>query len=167
MKTIIYLLALLCSGALFGFFFTMSVSIMPGLDLTAPYSALLANQEIGHATQKSYFAVALLGTPITLLILLILVWRTGFKDEGLWIGAAFAGFIAMMVVTLTLNVPLNQILDALPLTPDIASPSELWLSYSVDWQKWNWLRVIFSGLSLLALGRALMLHGARSSTTSL
>ncbi len=141
----------------------MSVSIMPGLDLAEPYSALVANQAIGNATQQSFFAVALLGTPITLIILLVLMWRAQLRDEGSWVGGALLAFIAMMVVTLALNVPLNQILDALPLTAEIEDPRGLWLSYSVDWQKWNWLRVLFSGLSLLALGRALMLHGANSA----
>lgn len=164
MKTTVYLLALLCTGALFGFFFTMSVSIMPGLDLAEPYSALVANQAIGNATQQSLFAVALLGTPITLIILLVLMWRAKLRDEGSWISGAMLAFIAMMVVTLTLNVPLNQILDALPLSEAIENPGDLWLSYSVDWQKWNWLRVLFSGLSVLALGRAMLLHGTERAS---
>lgn len=162
MKPIFYLIALLCTGALFGFFFTMSFSIMPGLDLTAPYSAILANQEIGHATQKSYFAVALIGTPVSLAILFGLLWRSGLKVERLWVAAAFLSFIAMMVVTLTLNVPLNQIIDALPISADQENLNALWLAYSVDWQKWNLLRVLFSGVSLLALGFALLKHNTQN-----
>ena len=163
MKPVFYLLALLCTGALFGFFFTMSFSIMPGLDLTAPYSAILANQEIGHATQKSYFAVALIGTPVSLAILLGLLWRSGTKVERIWVAFAFLAFVAMMVVTLTLNVPLNQILDALPIAADQENLSALWFAYSVDWQKWNLLRVLFSGLSVLALSIALLKHNARDA----
>lgn len=163
MTKLFYLIALLCAGALFGFFFTMSFSIMPGLDLTAPFSAILANQEIGHATQKSYFAVALIGTPVSLEILFILLWRSGLKAERRWVSLSFVAFIAMMVVTLTLNVPLNQILDALPITADQENLKGLWLAYSVDWQKWNLLRVLFSGVSLLALGYALLMHNARDA----
>ncbi|WP_299410903.1 hypothetical protein [uncultured Roseobacter sp.] len=51
LKLAVLMAAILGAGALFGFYFTMSVSIMPGLDLTEPYAAIKANQDIGRATQ--------------------------------------------------------------------------------------------------------------------
>ncbi len=35
------LISILLAGALFGFFFTMSFSIMPGMDQADPYSAII------------------------------------------------------------------------------------------------------------------------------
>ncbi len=61
----------------------------------------------------------------------------------------------MMVVTVLFNVPLNQILDGLTITPDQANFADLWASYSVDRQKWNWLRVLTSGISLVAIALAI------------
>ena len=60
----------------------------------------------------------------------------------------------MMVVTVTLNVPLNQILDGLTITSNQGNLADLWVSYSVDWQRWNWLRMLTSGISLIAVALA-------------
>ncbi len=101
--------AIIGAGALFGFYFTMSVSIMPGLDLTEPYAAITANQDIGRATQQSLWFVALLGTPVALLICIALYRKA--RSVRNWLILGMVGWIAMMVVTVMLNVPLNQILD--------------------------------------------------------
>lgn len=145
--------AILGTGALFGFYFTMSVSIMPGLDLTEPHSAIIANQDIGRATQQSLFFVALLGTPIALIAAAALHWRALATRN--WLVLSVVGWVSMMVVTLTLNVPLNQVLDGLVITPDQVNLADLWAAYSVDWQKWNWLRVLTSGVSLVSTAMAL------------
>ncbi len=141
------LAAALGAGALFGFYFTLSVSIMPGLDQAGPFVAIAANQSIGRATQSSVFFIALLGTPLALLLALALHWRRR-STQALLVGA-IVGWIGMLVVTLTLNVPLNQTIDALEVVADQSNLAELWAAYSIDWQYWNWLRVIASGASLL------------------
>ncbi len=152
--------ATLGAGALFGFYFTMSVSIMPGFDLTEPYAAITANQDIGRATQKSLFFVAFLGTPVALLACIALYWQA--RPARNWLFLGMTGWIGMMVVTVTLNVPLNQILDGLTITYDQADLADLWASYSVDWQRWNWLRVLTSGISLVAVALA-MRHSSFSA----
>jgi uncharacterized membrane protein len=141
------------AGALFGFYFTMSVSIMPGLDATEPYAAITANQDIGRATQKSGFFVALLGTPIALSAAIVLLWRNATPRN--WLVLSMIGWVAMMVITLTLNVPLNNVLDGLIILPDQDGLADLWASYAVDWQRWNWLRVLTSGLSLVFVAMAI------------
>lgn len=151
-KLTVLLAAILGSGALFGFYFTMSVSIMPGLDMTEPYAAITANQDIGRATQQSWFFVALLGTPIALIAGIATHWKTPTARN--WLALSLLGWVAMMGVTLALNVPLNQVLDGLHITPEQENLADLWAAYAVDWQKWNWLRVLTSGVSLIALEMA-------------
>lgn len=157
MKTLINIIMpalILCAGALFGFFYTMSISIMPGLDLTPPYSAILANQQIGHATQNYYFALAMIGTPFLAIICAIYHFKNN-RQTSILLLLATASWVAMLVVTLTLNVPLNQILDGLTITADQPELTQLWAAYSVDWQNYNWLRVLFSGLTLICATLAL------------
>lgn len=161
--TISTLVSILLAGALFGFFYTLSISIMPGLDLTEPYSAIVANQAIGRASQNTFFTLALLGTPLSLIISLILTWLKGNKIGGYWFGAALVAFIAMVIVTATLNVPLNQVLDAVAVTPQQSDLQQIWEAYSTDWQRWNWLRVLFSGLTLLFASIALQRNAANWS----
>ena len=113
-QTLTLYLAILEAGALFGFYFTMSVSIMPGFDLTDPYAALRANQDIGRATQQSTFFIALLGTPVLLIVALVSGWRE--RTSRSWSAAALAGWIGMMAVMFLFNVPLNQLLDGMTIS---------------------------------------------------
>lgn len=147
-RTYTLYLAILGAGALFGFYFTMSVSIMPGFDLTVPYAALQANQDIGRATQQSAFFVALLGTPVLLTTALI----SGRKERNFrfWIAIALGGWVGMMAVTFLFNVPLNQLLDGTLISPSAEGLLQTWQEYSVPWQFWNWFRLGFSGVTLLA-----------------
>ncbi|MBL4812944.1 MAG: DUF1772 domain-containing protein [Rhodobacteraceae bacterium] len=146
-KLTVLIAALLGAGALFGFYFTMSVSIMPGLDLTEPYAAITANQDIGRANKQSLFFVALMGTPVAIIAGVALYWRA--KSTRNWLLLGLLGWVGMLVVTLMLNVPLNQILDGLNITAGQDGLADIWAAYAVDWQKWNWLRVLTSGLSLV------------------
>ncbi len=150
------LLSILAAGALFGFFYTLSISVMPGLDQAEPYSAIVVNQEIGRATQNTFFTAALLGLPLLLIVSFVLS-MLGDKQKGrFWFIAALAAFIGMVLVTTLLNVPLNQALDAVVVTPDHGNLQQIWNDYSIDWQRWNWLRVFFSGLTLLFASLALL-----------
>lgn len=147
--------SILLAGALFGFFFTLSFSVMPGLDLVEPYSAITANQEIGRATQNMFFSVVLLGTPLLLIVSFVLS-SIGNKKKGIFLlVAALASFIMMMLVTAFLNVPLNQALDAIVVTPQQDNLQQIWDDYSIDWQRWNLFRLFFSGLTLLFASLAL------------
>ena len=129
---------------------------MPGLDQTNPFAAITANQDIGRATQQSLFFVALLGTPVALVFAVALCWREGAQRN--WLLLSLLGWVIMLVVTLVLNVPLNNILDGLSIVPDQTDLASIWASYSDDWQKWNWLRVISSGLSLVFASLAFRLR---------
>lgn len=159
LRTATLLASILGAGALFGFYFTMSVSIMPGLDLTEPYSAIVANQDIGRANKASLFFVALMGTPLAISACMALHWKSSGARN--WLALGLLGWVGMLLVTLTLNVPLNQILDGLSIVPDQEGLSDLWADYTVDWQKWNWLRVLTSGLSLIFV--ALAIQSAQKS----
>lgn len=145
---ILMITLILSAGALFGFFYTMSISIMPGLDLTSPYSAIVANQEIGHATQNYFFAVPMIGTPVLGIITAIYFFKSNRKTSTLLLLSVLA-WVGMLLVTLMLNVPLNQILDGVKITAEQEGLSQIWAAYSIDWQKYNWLRTLFSGFTLL------------------
>ncbi len=159
-KSVVLIGSLLVSAILFGFFFTLSFTIMPGLDQTDPYSAIAANQEIGRATKQSYFFIALLGTPLLIIASLLLSISAKYRAGILWLLFALASFAGMMFVTFTLNVPLNEQLDGLATVPDQGNLADLWSQYSVDWQRWNLWRFVLSGVTVMAIGLALSAHAA-------
>lgn len=161
LRTASIILAILLSGGLFGFFFTMQYSIMPGFDQTPAYSALISNQMIGRATQGSYFIVLLLGSPIMLIVSMALCAPKSARRLIPWLFAAVLAWGAMGATTMLLNVPLNQALDALPLSPDMKDAQVAWEAYSPDWQRWNLWRVAFSAISTLLAINSLVLANQR------
>lgn len=150
-EAFILIIANLCAGGLFGFFFTMSHSIMTGLDQTPAYSALIANQMIGRATQQSLFFVLLVGTPISIIIGSVLAWRLRHKATSSCLLVGLLGWTGMLAITLIYNVPLNQILDGLTLEPNMKEAIASWQAYSIDWQIWNHVRVALSAITAIAV----------------
>ncbi len=158
-KEILYIIALICAGGLFGFFFTMNFSILKGLDLADPAIALAANQEIGHATQSSLFAAILLGLPLSIVTIFLVQLSLRDPRGRLALFIALLGFIGIMITTLMFSAPLNQSLEILNLSNLEGDPAAIWQEYSTNWQRWNWLRIICSSISLIAMGFAFRAQG--------
>ena len=54
------------------------------------------------------------------------------------------------------NVPMNENLAKLSVPTDIEAAREIWLAYSPDWQFWNQLRTVTSGIGVLLVGLGIM-----------
>ncbi|EFG2885686.1 hypothetical protein BO068_004877, partial [Escherichia coli] len=61
-------LALILCGAIAGFFYAYSSSVMRGLDATDPRAAIAAMQGINATVRNAFFAPAFFGTPVACLI---------------------------------------------------------------------------------------------------
>lgn len=70
-------IALLLCGAIFGFFYAYSVSVMWGLDSADPRSAIAAMRGINRVVRNAAFAPAFFGTPLALLASATLAYATG------------------------------------------------------------------------------------------
>jgi uncharacterized membrane protein len=73
--------------------------------------------------------------------------------------AAAAYLLGAFVPTMTVNVPLNEALDAAEVPTDPSEAARLWSDYSGRWTRWNTLRAFFNTLSLLLVGLALFVWG--------
>lgn len=152
------LLSLLFSGAIFGFFYAWVCSTMWGLDQAAPQVAIAAMQAMNASVRNIVFAPAFFGTPFVLLATAGLAWWGAQRPAALCFAAAAAVYFAFgLLLTMTVNVPMNEALAevVLPLEPEKAT--EIWQSYSTRWQFWNQMRTIASGVTLLLAGLAVML----------
>ena len=151
------LISLLLSGAIFGFFYAWVCSTMWGLDRLEPGTAIAAMQAMNASVRNGVFAPAFFGTPFVLLATALGGWRA---REGLSAGLfGLAGVISLfggVVLTMAVNVPMNEALAqvALPLPDGLAE--QVWAEYSPDWQLWNTIRTVATGIVLLLVGVALM-----------
>lgn len=151
------LTALVFSGAIFGFFYAWICSTMWGLDAADPRTALAAMQAMNASVRNMVFAPAFFGTPFVMWIAALMAWNTGHGSAALSFaagGVVYAG--GGMILTMTVNVPMNEALAEIVVPTDVEAARAIWSAYSADWQIYNVIRTVFSGITLTLAGVGLL-----------
>ena len=143
------LLALIFSGAIFGFFYAWVCSTMWGLDAADPAVAIAAMQAMNTSVRNAVFAPAFFGTPFILGLTGLWAWRRSRPAALAFLAAAAVYGLGGMVLTMAINVPMNE---ALALVDPQQDSARVWGDYSARWQMWNEVRTVASGLALLLAG---------------
>ena len=155
---------LVLTGAITGFFYAYSVSVMRGLDAVTPQSAIIAMQGINATVRNAMFAPAFFGTPVAAIAAGAVFLILGRKRAGLAMLAAAAIYIVgAFVPTFAVNVPMNNELAGVNLST-ASQPDKIWTEYSDPWTWWNSLRTAFSALSLILVGFAIFFAGRDDQT---
>lgn len=143
-------LSLLLSAAIFGFFFAWICSTMWGLDAADPRIAIEAMQAMNSSVRNAIFAPAFFGKPVVLGVTAFMLWRAQFnKSALLFFLSAGIYFFFGLILTMAVNVPMNEALGVLTAPQDITQAREIWIAYSGPWQIWNQTRTAASGISFL------------------
>lgn len=149
----ITLLALLGSGIMAGLFFAYSNSVMPALAKMPGPQGITAMNHINVVIQNPFFLAIFAGTGVLALILAAAALLGGTAKPGwILIGAALY-LIGSIVVTMGINVPMNNVLAAA--RPDVASSERLWADYLDRWVLWNHVRAAACTGSLAAFAMAM------------
>lgn len=158
------LAALLLHGAIFGFFYAWVCSTMWGLDALDPRIGLPAMQAMNASVRNPVFFVIFFLPPVASGVAALLVHRDGRRRPALLLAAAGALYlVGGIVLTTTVNVPMNEALAAVAVPIDRAEAAAIWAGYSPTWQAFNLLRTVVSGIALALVGAALL--GEVPSTT--
>ncbi|WP_247228729.1 anthrone oxygenase family protein [Yoonia sp. F2084L] len=152
------LLSLLLVGAIFGFFYAWVCSTMWGLDAADPAVAIAAMQAMNASVRNAAFAPAFFGTPVVL-ILTALVARAQDRSRSAaaFLGAGLVYLLGGLVLTMVVNVPMNEALALVVIPQDVAAAQQIWTEYSGTWQVWNTARTVASAVAVVLTGLALML----------
>lgn len=142
--------SLVLSAAIFGFFYAWVCSTMWGLDAADPRVAIVAMQAMNASVRNAVFAPAFFGTPFALVFTGFLLWRHGARAAALYFGVAGAVYFTLgLILTMGVNVPMNEALALIEVPTDIEAAHAIWQDYSGPWQFWNQVRTITSGASFL------------------
>ncbi|WP_166417395.1 anthrone oxygenase family protein [Cochlodiniinecator piscidefendens] len=148
--TPLILSSLLLSAAIFGFFYAWICSTMWGLDATDPRIAIQAMQAMNGSVRNAVFAPAFFGTPVLLAITALVLWRQQFAVSAYYFTAsATIYFFFGLILTMSVNVPMNEALAIQHVPDNISDAEKIWAEYSPEWQFWNRIRTVASGLSFL------------------
>lgn len=161
------IVAILLSGAIFGFFYAWVCSTMWGLDGADPKVAIAAMQAMNGSVRNAVFAPAFFFTPFALWLVAGLSIFAKNKPSAYLFGSA--GIIYMLfglMLTMSINVPMNNDLALVAIPEASADAQTLWDEYSSKWQFWNITRTIFSGIALLLASLGLYKLGAENTQSS-
>lgn len=101
------------------------------------------------SVRNPVFLPAFFLTPVVLAVAAILALGEGRRvSAGLLGSAALLYATGGLLLTATLNVPMNEALARTLIPADEASAREIWLAYSTRWQTFNLVRTVVSGVSL-------------------
>lgn len=143
-------LSLTLNAAIFGFFFAWVCSTMWGLDVADPRVAIEAMQAMNASVRNAVFAPAFFGTPLALGLTAILLFiRRHHWSAAAFTAAAVTYFCLGLVLTIAVNVPMNEALAGVNVPGDAEEARRVWSDYSGRWQAWNQIRTIGSFAAFL------------------
>ncbi|MDP3969748.1 anthrone oxygenase family protein [uncultured Nocardioides sp.] len=153
----------LFAGAIFGFFYAWVCSTMWGLDEADPRVAIAAMQAMNASVRNAVFFPAFFLTPVVLGLAAALAWRERRRvSSRLLLAAAAVYLLGGLILTMTVNVPMNEALGDVAVPSDLDEARMVWRDYSGRWQLFNQLRTVASGVSLALASAALVLLHRRS-----
>ena len=156
-KTIVIFGAVMLTGLAAGFFYSWSVSVIPGTKKLVDLTYLETMQSINRAILNPAFFLIFFGSLILLSTASIYEFHTDKLVFGLMLGSAITYLIGTIGITGLGNVPLNDQLDLLRLGEMSAERiSEFRQYYESNWNRWHLYRTVFSMMSFMLATLALL-----------
>ncbi|SDM46058.1 anthrone oxygenase family protein [Allokutzneria albata] len=140
MITLVQSLIIVVGGLLGGIYFAFSTSVMPGLRQLPAAQGIAAMRAANAAILNPAFMLVFFGAPLGSIALAILA------PSPLVITAALLHVVPSLLLTMLVNVPLNNALDAAD--PD---DEQVWKHYLTSWTRWNTVRAIACAVATLLL----------------
>jgi len=141
-------------GLMAGVYFAFSTFIMTSLGRLDQAAGIAAMNAINVDIVRSLFMPLFLGTTVASAALVVMgTLRLSEPGAASMIAGGGLYVLGMFVVTVTLNVPLNDALAAAQ--PSSPEAGMVWAAYLKDWVFWNHVRmvasVVASALFIVAL----------------
>ena len=147
-------------GLMAGFFYAYACSVMVALDRVDDRTFIVTMQWINATVRNAAFAPAFFGSLVLTIAAAVVAVVSSRSARG-WIVAAAVLYAAAFLVTLTLNVPLNEQLAAAGPADQISDLAAVRAAFEGPWIRWNLLRTGLTIGSLTALSIALLSRRTR------
>jgi uncharacterized membrane protein len=158
--------AAVAMGLAAGFIFAYSSSVMPGLADSGDRVFVEAMQDINEATENPVFFAAYFGAFLLTVAAAVLLRNRGGGPAFRWTIAALVLYGVSLVVTVAINVPLNDELADAGNPDQIGDLAAVRDDFEDPWVAWNIVRTVLSTMALGALAWALVLFGRETSSSS-
>jgi uncharacterized membrane protein len=158
LRTVSLMAATVSTGLVAGVFALYAHTIMPGLAKTDDRTFVGAFQSIDRAIINPWFIV---GGFFGALVFTIVAAIANLGEDGLpWTAAAFVLYLVGFIITMTINVPLNDGIKAAGDPDHITDLAAVRRRFNeARWTSWNLVRVVTSTTAFGLLAWALVLLG--------
>jgi uncharacterized membrane protein len=137
-------------------------ALMPGLRHTDDRTFVSAFQSIDRAIINAWFMASFFGALVLTGLAAGLVWRDAPKAL-MWIAAAFVLYLAAVVITFAVNVPLNDAIKTAGQPDRIGDLADVRRRFNqAKWSAWNLVRTLTSTAAFACLTVALIAYGGRN-----
>jgi uncharacterized membrane protein len=152
--------ATMTMGLMAGVFGVWAHAIMPGLGRTDDRTFVTAFQSMDRAILNPLFLITFMGA-LLLTGAAALVQLLGDRDSAfVWIVVALVLYLAVVIITMGVNVPLNDELKAAGNPDRIADLAAVRERFdAARWEAWNVVRAVASTAAFGCLMWALVLYG--------
>ena len=152
-ETIILALAILLTGLMAGIFFTWSNAVKPGIGKLSDIEYLTALQSMNRVILNNAFKIIFLGAIIAVALVPVFYFNLYPKNIfWLFVFTLVIYWIGVFGVTVSGNIPLNEILDKTNLESITSEEIKtLRKSIEVKWNNFNIIRCISSAITFLIL----------------
>lgn len=141
--TVLTFAAALGAGLIAGTFFAFSAFVMGALGKLPAPQGIAAMQSINVVVINPVFLGVFVGSAVLSLALLVAAFFGWPSARAIYLAAGAVLYVGgCFLVTMLLNVPLNNALEAV--TADSAEGAKLWTRYLSDWTMWNTVRTLAS-----------------------
>ncbi|WP_395298023.1 DUF1772 domain-containing protein [Kitasatospora hibisci] len=150
--------ATVAMGLMAGLFFAFDVSVMPGLARGDDRTYVTAMQNVNKAIENGVFGLVFVAALVVTGGAAFVQYQGGRRGAALWAAAATALYLVALVVTMAVNVPLNNELAGAgdpALIQDLGAVRD---RFESTWVTANVVRTLLCTAGLAALVRALLLH---------
>ncbi|TCM45884.1 DUF1772 domain-containing protein [Kribbella sp. VKM Ac-2568] len=140
-------------GLMGGLFFAFGTTVMSSLERMPPGQGATAMNLINVRIQNPLFLLIFLGTALICLALAVLAFVRDSPGRWWLLAGAALYLVGVMVLSIAVNIPLNDKLAALD--PNSAAGAAEWLNYLAKWNPANNVRAVACLLGVIAFGLAL------------
>lgn len=155
----------IATGLYAGLFYTFAVGVMIGLHRVDDRTFVGAMQQINVGILNGWFFLSFLGAPVLAALAVVLHLSAGHRQALPWVAAGFVLAAAAFIITVALNVPLNDALNAAGDPDQITDLAAVRASFEATWVRWNVVRAVTSTVAFGCFAWALVLYGRAAAAT--
>ena len=154
---IVLVAATVLTGLASGAIVLYAHTIMPGLKKTDDRTFVGAFQSMDRAIINPWFMTTFFGALILIAVAAVLHLGVGQRSVVPWLVAAFVLYLAVVIITMAVNVPLNDAIKAAG-DPDRINVAQVRHAFNESkWAAWNYVRVAAASGAFVILAAVLTL----------